>query len=189
MKFIPEKQEAQEVPFFKNAKAADGWAGHTTGKTLKKLISEIEAVLSLLDGKIIKFNKGTYPGKNPRDGYHIHYVMVVDEEINKGIIEIAALPIEKPNWMSIQKEKTYKKQREQSLRMALFMVRDALKGMWYLQQLSPGLIALLPFMEIDNTGKNLSRLWGERSKLKQLLPPSGDGEFELETVEGEFTEA
>jgi len=191
MNFIPEHKGAQDVPFFQDANKPDGWAGHTTGKTIEKLKEEIEQALSRLDGKVIGFQKGAYPGDHQRDGFHIHYIMMAGEQVTKGIIEIAALPVKKPKgYMNYRQEESLKKQRNQSLKMALFMVRDALRGMWYLQQLSPGLVALMPFMIVGNSGKSLTRLWTEQASLANLLPP---GEIELDSEEdifdGEYQEA
>ena len=191
MDFTPDNKEAQEVPFFKDTmgKSKEGWAGHTTSKTLEKLQSEVKEAISLLGGTVTGFMKGTFAGKHPRDGYHVHYIMQSPGGMVQGKMEVAALPVEKPAYMyGTRAQNTYKKQREQSLKMALYMLRDSLKGMWYLQQLSPGFAALMPFMIANESGETISQLWSRQDTFANLLPP-GDAKFEEEIIEGEYTEA
>lgn len=190
MDFTPDSQEAQEVPFFKDTmgKSKEGWAGHTTSKSIEKLKAEVKEAIHLLGGTVTGFMKGTYAGKNPRDGYHLHYVMESPNGLVKGKMEIAALPIEKKSWNSRQQKKAQERKREQALKMALYMLRDSLKGMWYLQQLSPGFAALMPFMIVGDAGETISQLWSKQDTYSNLLPP-GDAKFEEEIIDGEYTEA
>ena len=187
MEFQPDTQEAQAVPFFKDTTSQGGWAGHTTSKSIDKLQSEVKEAISLLGGTATGFMKGTYTDENKRDGYHLHYVMESPNGLVKGKMEIAALPVEKPDWMSFRQENAYKKRREQSLKMALFMLRDSLKGMWYLQQLSPGFAALMPFMIVSETGETISQLWSKQKTFQNLLPPGGE-DFEADVINGEYKE-
>ncbi len=188
MDFTPDNQEAQEVPFFKDATAAGGWAGYTSRKSLEKIQSEIKEVIDLLGGTVTGFMKGTFAGDHPRDGYEVHYIMKSPGGLVNGKMEIAALPVEKPSYMGGRGLATYKKQRGESLKMALYMLRDSLKGMWYLQQLSPGFAALMPFMIANDSGETISQLWSKQATFANLLPP-GDAKFEEEIIEGEYTEA
>ena len=57
--------------------------------------------------------------------------------------------------------------------MALFMLREALNGMWLMQKIIPGYAALMPFM-IAQEGKTLTQLWSENSVMSNLLPPGED---------------
>lgn len=189
MEFQPDTQAAQAVPFFKDTmgKSSEGWAGHTTSKSIEKLQSEVKEAISLLGGTVTGFMKGTYTDEHKRDGYHLHYVMESPNGLVKGKMEIAALPVEKSQFMSTRQQTAYKKKREQSLKMALFMLRDSLKGMWYLQQLSPGFAALMPFMIVSESGETISQLWSKQKTFQNLLPP-GDSEFEADILDGEYKE-
>jgi hypothetical protein len=62
------------------------------------------------------------------------------------------------------------------------MVRNALDGMWFMQQLSPGYASLMPWM-MATKEQTISQLWSESSSMRNILPP-GDSEF----VEGTFEE-
>ena len=70
--------------------------------------------------------------------------------------------------------------KNKSLAMALYNVREALKAMRILQVLSPGYAALVPWMLVAETGKTIGEMWGIGNK--QLMAPSGSGEV----VEAEF---
>lgn len=190
MEFKPDGQEAKEIPFFKDTlgQSKKGWAGHTTSKSIEKLKSEVKEAIDLLGGTVTGFTKGTFDGKYPRDGYLLHYVMESPGGLVNGKMEIAALPIEKKPWMSLQQKKAQERKREQSLKMALFMLRDSLKGMWYLQQLSPGFAALMPFMIANDAGETITQLWSKQATFTNLLP-AGEIDFEADVLEGDFSEA
>jgi hypothetical protein len=64
--------------------------------------------------------------------------------------------------------------------MALFMLHIGLAGTWFMQQLSPGLSALVPFM-IGPGDKTISQLWTD-GPMAKLLPPGEDSDF----IEGEL---
>ena len=187
MEFKADSQEAKEVPFFKDTTSKGGWAGHTTDKSIDKLQFEVKEAISLLGGTVTGFMKGTFSGKNPRDGYRVHYIMQSPNGMVQGKMEIAALPIEKKPWMSLAQKKAKERKREQALKMALFLLRDSLKGMWYLQQLSPGFAALMPFMIVNDAGETITQLWSRQAEFTNLLP-SGESEFEADILEGDYTE-
>lgn len=173
MNFIPEQpKEAQSVPYFEDATSADGWQGQSTTKSVKALQSEIREAISYLGGEIISFQSGRFD-EIDREGFLIRYVMVSpDGRELPGRINIAALPLRA---FSPRKH-------DQTLRMALYMVHLALKGVWFLQQLSPGFSALVPFM-MGPGNKTISELWAE-GPMNNLLPPGGDDDF----IEGEGRE-
>ena len=68
--------------------------------------------------------------------------------------------------------------------MALYMVKQALDGVWFLQQLSPGYAALMPWM-IGKDNKTISQLWADSPIMSRLLPESTRKES---FVDGEATE-
>lgn len=179
MDFIPEQaQQVKDVPYFDDVTAQDGWQGHTTDKSIDTLKSEVIVSISRLGGLVSGFQKGTFViGDKKREGFRIYYtVEMTREEMIPGRLDIAALPVDE----SPRKRRTLDTRREKSLKMALYMLRSALDGTWFLQQLSPGYAPLMPWMLERTSGKTISQLWNERS-FSNLLPP-GDSEF----VEGEF---
>jgi hypothetical protein len=160
------------VPYYEDAKKEDGWQGQATTKTIKALQSEITQAVSRLGGLVTGFQKGSFQGvEGDRDGFRIHYAIeAADGRQIPGRIDIAALPVDPDiNWYRADKNK----HREASLKMALYMLRAALDGTWFLQQLSPGYSALVPFM-LGQGDKTLSQMWSESAVMKNLLPPGDE---------------
>jgi hypothetical protein len=180
--FIPEQPQisSKQIPFFDDVKEVDGWAGMTTGKSVEKLKEEIETAIKHLGGMVTSFLKGTYPAdKYRRDGYQIFYFMKNDDgKILEGRIDIAALPCRN----DYRKRESYDKRREKSIKMALFMTRDTINALWRFAYLSPGFAPLMPFLFGDGN-KTITELWGEHSKISDLLLTKGE-----EFVEGEYKE-
>lgn len=175
MNFVPEQPtDSTKVPFFDEADKEAGWQGQATTKSIKTLQSEIIESISRLGGLVINFQRGSFQSEfGNRDGFRVHYVVQAgDGRQVPGRIDIAALPVKPDTYRS----NSIDKRREQSLKMALYMLRTALDGTWFLQQLSPGYSALIPFMLMSGTGKTVSELWAESSVMNNLLPP-GDDEF------------
>lgn len=172
MNFIPEQSsDAQSVPFFEDARKEDGWQGHATEKSLRILQSEVTQALSRLGGIVVNFQKGSFQGEVFRDGFRIHYVVTGSNGKQvPGRIDIAALPCRSDT----------PSRRNAALRMSLYMLRVALDGTWFLQQLSPGYSALVPFM-LGKGDKTLSQMWSDSPAMNNLLPP-GEEDF----VEGEI---
>lgn len=169
MEFIPQQsKEAADVPYFEDARAEGGWKGQATQKSVKHLKSEITEAISRLGGMVIGIQEGTFAdGKRKRDGLRLFYNMGdLNGVMRQGQIDVAALPVRRDN------------HRQQAIRMALFMLRDALDGLWFLQQFSPGYAALMPFMLVEN-GKTVTQLWSEQGAFTKLLPRG------VEFVDGE----
>ena len=182
MDFIPEiPKTVQEVPLYDDVTSSGGWQGHSTGKSVASLKSEIAASIGRLGGLVTGFQRGTFMiGEQTRDGFQIHYVIEQpDGGMMRGRLDVAALPVRK----SYRLQRSLVTRKDKSLRMALYMLRNALDGTWFLQQLSPGYAPLMPWMIEATSGKSLTQLWSESAAMKQLLPPS-DGDF----VEGDFEE-
>lgn len=162
MNFQPDQPKEIKVPYFEDALAKDGWQGQATRKTINKLQNEIQGSIQRLGGFVIVFQSGTF---GERAGFRVH-IGIANEGANMpGYIDIAALP------SKVDTEKS----REKSLKMALYMLREALDGQWLLQQLSPGLAPLMPFMMADGQ-RNITQAWSETAVMAALLPPGG-GEF------------
>jgi hypothetical protein len=176
--FIPEQQkEASNVPYFDDVTSEGGWKGQTTTKSLDTLKNEIVLSVSRLGGLVISFQRGKFEELH-REGFRLRYnIENLDGTVMPGRIDIAALPV-RPTPSS-----TYNRRVEQALKMSLFMLRDAFDGLWFLQQLSPGYAALMPFMLNGNNQKTITEMWSETASLHALLPPS-DSEF----VDGLVTE-
>jgi hypothetical protein len=193
MEFIPEQEsKALAVPYFDEVTAEGGWRGMSTGKSIETLKSEITQAISRLGGVVagFVFGKMVTPEGVERGGYQIHYAIEAKGgKMVPGRFDFAALPVRQKSRRS--RAGSLERQKEKSLKMGLFMARDALVGLWFLQVLSPGFAPLMPWM-IVGSGKNartLTQLWSESPVMKQLLPPDGS-EFEKDddAVEGSFKE-
>ena len=173
--FRPEEKKVTKVPFFEDAKSNDGWQGQATTKVINKLQSEISQAIVRLGGIPSNFQRGLFMTENQeREGYQIHYsIQAPNGQFVPGRMDIAALPI---------RDRHNRDHKEKSLRMALYMLRVALDGMWLLQQLSPGYAALMPWM-LTEQGKTVSQLWAESPIMSRLLPPG-----EIDFIEAEIKE-
>lgn len=179
MEFIPKGQEAQEVPFFEDVSSEGGWKGHTTGKSLGTLKSEIVASIGRLGGMVTGFQQGTFViGDQERPGFQVRYTMErADGALFRGCIDVAALPVK------TGRQRSRDKRQAQSLKMALYMLREALDGTWFLQQLSPGYAPLMPWMLDEASGRTISQLWTESASLA-LAPPEDHDFVEGEVIDG-----
>ena len=163
MNFVPDQNEAKDVPYFEDIKEGDGWQGHGTHKSVEQLKTEVGDAVGRLGGFVRFFQQGTFHiGDVIRPGLQLHYTI----DGRPARIDIAALPTRS------------KINREKSMKMALYMLRDAFNGLWFLQQLSPGYAALMPFMIADEQGRTVSQLWADSAIMKRLLPPP-DADFDV----------
>jgi hypothetical protein len=181
MNFIPDtpKNKSAEVPYFDDVSGDAGWQGQSTSKSLEALKSEIMSSVGRLGGLVTGFQRGQFAvGNQKRDGFRLAYVVETPSgQMVPGRIDIAALPVKD----DYNLRRSYDTRREKSLKMALYMLRTALDGTWFLQQLSPGYSALMPWMLADGE-KTISQLWGESPIMARLLPPA-----ENDFVEGIVT--
>jgi hypothetical protein len=169
MNFVPDQTEAKKVPYFEDAKREDGWQGHTTTKTVERLKKEIEKALMLLGGVVVNFQQGTYQiDGQSRQGFQVYYAVAG----MPARLDIAALPV-RDNWNA--------KKKDQSLKMALYMLAEGLNGAWLMQQLVPGYNPMIPLM-LGEGDKTISQLWSERSSMGKLLPPPETEFIEAEEV-------
>ena len=191
MEFIPEQtSKALVVPYFDEVTSEGGWRGMSTGKSIETLKSEVTQAIARLGGVVAGFVYGKVvplEGDAPeRGGFQIHYAIEAEnEKMVPGRLDIAALPVRQKSRRS--RPGSLERQQQASLKMGLFMARDALVGLWFLQVLSPGFAPLMPWM-IVGSGKNaptLTQLWSESPVMKQLLPPE-DSEFDA--IDGSFKE-
>lgn len=184
MDFIPDqpRHEVDSIPFFDDVSSEGGWKGHTTGKTIDTLKSEIMVSISRLGGLVTGFQRGIFHIRDRKhEGFRIHYVVEQPNgQLWRGRLDIAALPVRnEPRF-----RRSYDRRKQQSLKMALYMLREALDGTWFLQQLSPGYSPLLPWMLEEASGKTFAQLWSESTFATNLLP-----EPQEDIVEAEFREA
>lgn len=184
MDFIPEQPESRDVPFYDDVTSEGGWQGHRTQKSLDKLQVEVTDSLTRLGATVIGFQRGVFiTGSHKRDGFRIRYFIQSPDGNTSipGQFDIAALPIK----TDYKLRKTENRRRADSLKMALYMARDAIDGLWYLQQLSPGFAPLMPWLLASSENKTISQLWSESTVMKNLLPPGGS---DFDVVEGEYWE-
>ena len=179
MNFIPDTPKSSvDVPFYDDASKEAGWQVQATEKTIESLKSEITTAISRLGGLVTCFQRGRFAtGDLNRDGFRISYLVETSGgEMIRGRIDIAALPVKEEYTL----QRSLETRRGKSLKMALYMLRVALDGTWFLQQLSPGYAPLMPWMLADGE-KTVSQLWSESAVMSRLLPP-GESDF----VEGEI---
>lgn len=161
--FVPESKAAVKVPYFEDVSKDDGWQGYSTTKSIKVLQAEIVHAIGRLGGIVSSFQAGTFiTDTQTRDGCRVMYS--IQNPRGQGIygrIDIAALPLR-------SRRDDHKK--DKALRMALYMLRNALDGMWFMQQLSPGYAALIPWMLTDGD-RTVSQIWSESPAMSNLLPP------------------
>jgi hypothetical protein len=168
--FIPEvPKEAQDVPYFDDVSKDAGWQGHTTSKSIETLKSEIITSIGRLGGIVTGFQKGRFnTDSRDRGGFRLLYAIEAPNgNMFPGRIDIAALPVKNDH----RHQRSYETRIQQSLKMALYMFKMALDGAWFLQQLSPGYSALMPWM-LGKDQKTISQLWGESAIMRNLLPPA-----------------
>jgi len=178
--FIPDtSSDAQVVPYFDDVTGDAGWQGQSTSKSIDALKSEVALAIGRLGGLVAGFQRGQFVvGNQKRDGFRLTYSIETSSgQMVHGRIDIAALPVKEDYSL----RRSLETRREKSLKMALYMLRVALDGTWFLQQLSPGYAALMPWMLADD-GKTISQLWGEKIITSKLLPPA-----ESEFVDGVVT--
>jgi hypothetical protein len=178
MNFTPDISMKKKVKtYFEDANSKDGWQGQSTTLSLDQLKTKVKIAIEQSGGIVTSFIPGTFTiDDEKRDGFQILYHI---EENNgviiRGRIDIVALPIR----ISFRTKATEGKRREQSRKMALFMLEISLKGTRFLEELSPGYACLMPFTLVDE-GKTITELWMDK-RMGNLLT-AGNSEF----VEGEF---
>lgn len=181
MNFVPDMKDVKQVPFFDDVTAEGGWGGHTTTKSVSALKSGITATIGRLGGFVVNFQSGKFlVDGQERDGFKIRYVIEAGGQSYPGEMDIAALPVRRDS----RRQRSLDSRRQKSIKMALYMTRQALEGIWFLQQLWPGYAGLMPGMIEASSGKTITQLWSESSAMNLMLPP-GDSEF---ATDGEWEE-
>jgi len=185
MEFIPNGDDgiSLDVPYFGEARSADGWQGQSTSRSYDTLKSDVTKALARIGGVVHSIRRGTYNiGGFIRAGAQIHYsIEGVGSNMHYGRLDIAALPVHKStrgDWQKIQR-----KRQERSLCMALYNVIQALQAQWVLKQLNPAYVPLMPWLLADEN-RTISQIYLESGITPALPPPSEEGE----TIVGEFTE-
>lgn len=179
MDFIPDQPKAAEdVPYYEDATSEAGWQGQSTTKSIETLKSEVVLSISLLGGMVTGFQRGKFViGEKEREGFRLHYaVEAADGRMSPGRLDIAALPVK--NDFSMRR--SYDNRREKSLKMSLYMLIIGLNGTRFLEILSPGYAALMPWM-LGSGDKTITQLWTDSAMMQNLLPPS-----ESEFIEGDY---
>lgn len=173
------KQEEKKVPFFDDVNSSDGWEGHATGKSLDKLQQEIAQNLSLIGCVMTGCRAGKF---GDREGFQIHFAMKSDDgRMAPSRLDIACLPINPRKRVRHTRGKAAKDWRiEGTQKMALYMAAKAIKGMYFLNVLSPSFIPFMSLM-LNAGGETLGQLWIQQGALSPLLPPPAS-----EFVDGEI---
>lgn len=188
MDFIPDETGKDiEVPFLDDARADDGWQGHSSRESIQALRAQISGEIGRMGGSVTRFQRGKYVVDGfERPGVEIEYqVASPSGQAFIGQINVAGLPWQEPyggKKRHAAYENSVETRREKSRVMALYNVREALRAMRILQILSPGYAALIPWLIAGDSGKTLGEMWGIGSR--SLPAPSDDGD----AVEAEFRE-
>ena len=180
--FKPADNEVKKVPFFDEVTSADGWEGHTTSKSVDKLISEIANNLTLLGCVFTGFQSGSF-GERP--GFQIHFAMKApDGGLIPSRLNIACLPINPRRRLRYRRGVKHDPRLEGTQKMALYMTAKAIKGMYFLNVLSP---AFIPFMSLmlGRGEATLGEAWLQSGSLAQLMPPANSHFDAGEIVDGE----
>lgn len=180
--FQPNQQKEESVPYFDDVAASEGWEGHATSKSIEKLQQEIAANLTLLGCVLTGFQSGKY---GDRHGFQIHFAMKsADGRLVPSRLDIACLPINPRKRTRNTYRRGYKDPRiEGTQKMALYMAAKAIKGMYFLNVLSPAFIPFLSLM-LDASNQTLGQIWVEQGGLSPLLPPPSS-QFEGDIIDGE----
>lgn len=179
--FTP-KNEEKKLPFFDDVSSSDGWEGHTTGKSVEKLQQEISQNLSLLGCILTGFRSGKF---GDREGFQIHFAMKSDDgRLIPSRMDIACLPLN-PRKRIQRSRHAVDPRIVGTQKMALYMTAKAIKGMYFLNVLSP---AFIPFMSLmlDAQDRTLGSLWIQQGSLSPLLPPPSSKFKDVDVVDAEI---
>ena len=165
MNFVPdEKIKKKEVPYFEDVTKESGWAGQTTGKSEDALKAEISTAIGRLGGIVSSWIPGSF---GVRNGFRIVFNL---DGGKPGRIDIVALPLK-----TRASQSGYEAKKQQSIKMALFNLRDQLDSLWRMEQLVPGFFGLLPMM-LANEESTIGELFIHGYDASRLLP-SGEEDF------------
>lgn len=192
MEFTPYDEDGPtlDVPYFNEARKEDGWQGHTTNRSYDSLKRDVTNAIAALGGMVNSIQRGQYSIAGlDREGIVIHYTLEgKDGQMVKGRIDVAALPYEEPyngNKSHSRYKEAAETRKDQTVRMALYNVVEALKAQWALKQLNPSYVPLIPFVLADSeSGRTLSQLYLGEGYTRKMLPPGDAGES---AIEGQFT--
>lgn len=145
MEYEPLEDEHQSdqpsVPFFEDATKKDhGVKGHTTGKSLEKLKSEVRSAIARLGGGVHRIQHVKFP--DPEKGEARYgFVVTFDYLGHPAEMKIAGLPLKNPT----------DTKKDQSMKQALYTIRESLEAQHNQYLLSPGSHPLLPYvLDADN---------------------------------------
>lgn len=187
MDFRPDDNQGPQldVPYYDEARSADGWQGQVTSLSVETLKSHVTQAMSRLGGVVHSFQRGVYLiGGMERAGVQIHYAIEgPGGKLAYGRMDIAALPVKEAARRRGQMA-TMARRQDAALRMALYNVAQALRAQWVLKQLNPSYIPLMPWL-LAKGNKTVSQLYADTGYAKALMPPKADGDG---VVEGSFRE-
>lgn len=178
MKFQPTEKKENETPYYDDVTATMGYGGHATKLDKGQLEAEVKTAMNRVGMQVTGFQQGKF---GDRDGYMIHFVADLGGgNLKQGRIEIAALPVRLPDNMHQDRIKQgYEGRKVKSLNMALYMFRQHLQGMFFMQQMTLEYVPFVPWLLVNETD-TVSGMFITEQRI--LLPePSEDfvdGEYE-----------
>ena len=189
MEFFPEddNEPTLDVPYFDEARSADGWQGQSTTLSFDTLKSHITQAFSRLGGVVHGVQRGSFEiGGFTRPGAQVNYSLEgPNGKMIYGRLDIAALPVKKPKRTSRYQE-ILRKRMDQSLRAGLYNVVQVLKAQWVLKQMNPAYVPLMPWLLVKGN-QTLTELYRE-SSLPMLESPKQKHSEDDDIAIGEFRE-
>lgn len=193
MEFIPDdhEPEALDIPYVDELRKVDGWRGHTTTKSYETLKTDVTNAISKLGGVVHSIQRGAFKINNiERPGVVVHYTLEgPDGKMAYGRFDMAGPPFKTVTHVG-EHTKTHREQtrarRDQSVRVGLYNVVEALKSQWVLKQLNPAYAPLMPWLLADGKNTITERFTAAGVGNIQLPEPKND---EDDVITGEFTES
>ena len=94
MEFIPDKDPKENIiPYFEDAKNADGVMGYTTGKSIKELKAMITGSFGRLGGSVTGFVTGKFGNKEQGEQVRHGYLIDFTFKGAAGRMKVAGLPM------------------------------------------------------------------------------------------------
>lgn len=170
MEFVPNEDTNKDydLPFFEDARNADGIKGYSTTKSVRQLKSLITTSMSKLGGAVTSFIEGKY---GTRHGFQIRFTYRKVE----GRLDVACLPIKNETESRI----------DQAKRHALYSVNLLLEAQFQSHMMLPKHLPLMPWL-LNAKGQTMTEYLVEQDMTPALPEQTNNDE---QVIEGEFTDA
>lgn len=171
MEFIPENEprKDEEIAFIEDARAKDGYAGHSTERSIEELKDLVRQAMGKLGGSVLRIQLGRFKGaENERYGYMIYFNYFG----KPGRIRVVGLPSRTghANWV------------RQAKKYALYTVWKRFESLYNYRKQFPGDMPLIQYtLGWGDDQRTLVERVREEGHLPRLMAPD-------DAVEGKFEE-